>query len=385
MKVEREFTIYEGTPYHAAFPDVERAPNGDILVVFRLGSAHVWGRDGRIYLSRSKDGGNSWETREIINSPERFVKYQGEYRPLSDDRDPSIRALSNGKIILSWFHWGDGDRDNPTSSVYISTSGDNGYTWEEPQRVFFNAATSDKILEMEEGLLFLPAYGSLKGGYSSAFLIISEDYGDSWAERPIVIVDGNKYEINFYEPTIAKVDEKELISVLRTDLGLLYISRSKDQGATWSEPEPLPLYGQAPYLLMLSNGKLLLSFRDTELYFKERWFWEKLLYNLGLRDIRPTSPLPKSKILPEATAIVEASPPEYKFECDRKKVIYEPKGFITDDGDILFGDSGYPSMIELEENKVLTVLYEAPYGYGGRYAPWSRIVGVTVSLEKEKT
>jgi len=381
MRIEEEILIYEGTPYHAGFPDVEIAPNGDILVVFRLGSAHVWGRDGRIYLSRSRDKGNSWETREILHLPKRFVRYYGEYRPVSDDRDPSLRTLSNGKMILSWFNWGDGDRETPTSSIYISISEDNGATWGEPKRVFFNSATSDKIMEIEGGKLFLPAYGPLKGGYFSAFLLIGESYGETWLEKPIIIADGDKMKVNFYEPTLAKIGERSLISVLRTDLGPLYLAKSEDQGMTWSEPEPLPFKGQAPHLYKLSDGDLILSFRDTELYFKEPWFWEKLLYNLGLRDLRPTSPLPKEERLPEATVIVKASPPEYDFKKGEKRLIYEPKGFITADGDLLFGDSGYPSIVELERGKILVVLYEAPYGYGGRYAPWSKIIGVKVSLK----
>lgn len=381
MIVEKELTIYEGTPYHVGFPDVERAPNGDILVTFRLGSAHVWGRDGRIYLSRSKDNGETWETKEALHLPGRFVNYDGEYRFLSDDRDPSIKALSNGDLILNWFHWGDGDRDNPTSSIYISISHDNGESWEIPKMVFFNSATSDKILEVERGVLFLPAYGALSGSYSSAFLLLSEDYGKTWEKKPIVIANGSELKINFYEPAIAKIDEKSLICILRTDVGPLYVSQSKDNGRTWSTPEPLPFYGHSPYLLKLSDGCLILAFRDVELYFKERWFWEKLLYNLGLRDIGPTSPIPKSEVLPEATTIVKAYPPNYDFKEREKTLVYRPKGYVTEDGDVLFGDSGYPSAIELERNKVLLVLYEAPYGYGGRYAPWSKIIGVKMRIE----
>ncbi|GEM_PF-2415949 len=377
-----EFTIYEGTPLHAGFPDVNIAPNGDILVVFRVGKAHVWGRDGRIFLSRSRDRGKSWETKEIIHIPERFVRYEGEYSLVSDDRDPSIATLSNGQIILNWFHWGDGDRDNPTSSIYVSFSSDNGETWEEPKMIFPNSATSDSVLELRKGVLLLPAYGPLEGKGSSAFLLISEDYGKSWEKKPIIIAEGGKEGIEFYEPAIAKLDDegKRLISVLRTNLGPLYISQSKDGGASWDEPRPLPFYGHSPHLLRLRDGRIILSFRDTELYFKESWFLEKLLYNLGLRDIRPTAPIPKGKDLPEATAMVEALPPEYSFEKERKRIIYKPRGHVTSSGDLLLGDSGYPSAVQLDNDKILLVLYEAPYGYGGKYAPWSRIIGVIISL-----
>ncbi len=361
---------------------MEIAPNGDILVAFRLGRSHVYGRDGRILLSRSKDGGESWHTREIIHVPERFVRYEGSYELVSDDRDPSLTTLSNGEILLSWFHWGDGDRDAPTSSIYISISNDNGENWSKPQMIFFNAATSDAVLEIKNGVLLLPAYGSLGDEFSSAFLIKSEDYGKTWSKEAIIIAEGKKFSFSFYEPAITRIGEDKLLCVLRTSTGLLYESRSEDDGETWTKPKALPFYGHCPDLLTLKDGRVILTFRDIELYEKEKWFWEKLLYNLGLRDIAPTSPPPKAKSLPEAVAMVEVFPPEYDFEKSEKKIIYEPRGYRTENGDLLFGDAGYPSAIELKENKIMIVFYEAPYGYGGRYAPWSEIIGTIITLSR---
>ena len=365
---------------HAAFPDVETAPNGDILVVFRLGRSHVYGRDGRILLSRSRDKGKSWQTKEIIHTPERFVRYEGSYELVSDDRDPSLATLSNGEILLNWFHWGDGDRDSPTSSIYISKSRDSGESWSKPKMIFFNAATSDAVLEIERGVLLLPAYGSLGDEFSSSFLLRSEDYGETWHEKVIIIARGRDFGFDFYEPAITKLREGELLCVLRTSVGFLYESRSRDGGKTWEKPNPLPFYGHCPDLLTLTDSRVILTFRDIELYEKEKWFWEKLLYNLGLRDIAPISPLPYTRTLPEAVAMVEALPPEYSFTKEGKIIVYEPRGYKTESGDLLLGDAGYPSAIEIDEGRVMIVFYEAPYGYGGRYAPWSEIMGAIIKL-----
>ena len=64
---------------------------------------------GKISLSRSTDGGRSWQPRVTAVD-----------RPGIDDRDPAIFQMSDGTAIL-------------TSADYLCISKDNGITWGEPR------------------------------------------------------------------------------------------------------------------------------------------------------------------------------------------------------------------------------------------------------------
>lgn len=71
--------------------------------------------------------------------------------------------------------------------------------------------------------------------------------------------NGNRRDaLGFTEPGFEILSDGTFLCVLRTD-GPMYISRSSDQGITWSHAVPLTPNGVLPRLLQLDNGVLVLS------------------------------------------------------------------------------------------------------------------------------
>src|SRR5437763_15984924 len=75
---------------YAAFPDVCRLRNGDLLCVFYSGYGHVstpsrkWPKGGRIMAVRSSDNGRRWGRPVVVIDTDH------------DDRDPSVACLQDG-------------------------------------------------------------------------------------------------------------------------------------------------------------------------------------------------------------------------------------------------------------------------------------------------
>src|SRR5262249_29939884 len=118
---------------YAAFPDLCRAANGDLLCVFYSGYGHVsnptaeWPRGGRVMGCRSTDGGKSWSKPFVLADT------------LRDDRDPHVAALSDGSLLCNWFATRDPntqmDAEDLRIVLYTSRSTDQGQTWSAPERL----------------------------------------------------------------------------------------------------------------------------------------------------------------------------------------------------------------------------------------------------------
>lgn len=102
------------------------------------------------------------------------------------------------------------------------------------------------------------------------FFYRSADEGRSWNIQgrihyvPDMAIDpkGDK-RMGFTEPGYEVLPDGSMICVVRTTDGLgngpLYVSRSTDNGVTWSKPEVMTPSGVLPRLLQLQNGVLVLS------------------------------------------------------------------------------------------------------------------------------
>jgi predicted neuraminidase len=177
-----------------------------------------------------------------------------------DDRDSSIARLANGDLLVSYMSY-DPARRPGTHQVFTVRSTDNGRTWSEPRRVptpfTANEAVSEPVRELPDGRLLLPVYGSLadqpKPSYACG-LVESADGGQTW--RSLALIRSPRYEL--CEPSLVRFADGRLFMAIRPDMTWC---ESLDGGRTWTEPAPMPVSGDAPYLLLTSRNVLLCGFR----------------------------------------------------------------------------------------------------------------------------
>jgi hypothetical protein len=269
---------------HLAFVGATRLADGDLLVVFREGAGHV-DPEGQILLVRSSDQGHSWSKPEVIVDTD------------LDDRDSSIAALPDGRVVLTYFSskittpWSEEHiqrwigrpeayplgKNNWHAEVQRSCmrfSSDGGRTWGEEiqlsrgdprMRKVECGVVSARIVALKDGALVMPVYGREEGVPTyGAFLFRSTDGGKTWGQLERVASDPAG-ETPFGEPTMVVLPDGRILCHLRTtgakqDPGAVWQTESSDNGRTWTSPRKLPLWGYRQSLALLDNGDVLSVF-----------------------------------------------------------------------------------------------------------------------------
>ncbi len=279
--------VYKDSQAYSCFPDICRSMNGKLRVTFRRAGGfslealrrgkydHV-DKGARIALARSRNEGESWE--------ETFVF--PPFDPECGEQDPSITELSDGTLLINYFHWRvvpaeEKERlfyparqqyDGSWSDVegpWVLRSRDGGASWEKSPRLVDSnplprAGTSDAILELPDGTLLMGIYGADPGsGVCRAYLVRSRDEGDNWGEATLIARDPAGI-ISFEEPAIARRPDGVLVAMLRCGepgkYQHLWRAFSYNDGRRWTDLEPTPMWGHPAHLLQLTDGRLLCSY-----------------------------------------------------------------------------------------------------------------------------
>jgi sialidase-1 len=351
--------------YHAAFPDVIRLTNGDLVAAFRearprpgTGEAgtpgetlthHHMDPDSRISLVRSTDEGATWDpdTHVVIDASD----------GTEDINMPALAQLSSGELIVNnarWFvgrtdlevealgenRWARprGDVETPyeraiSGSVYFHRSSDMGWTWGEPEPVDISAlAYSTHVgkmgaIDMPDGSLLAPfdgwtaadarQMGPDRSMGSRFFVARSSDGGRTWGQPSTVAqdIDGR---VDFWEPAMIRLPDGKLLAVVRTGGadGYFYQAFSTDDGWTWEGVRRTPIWGQPAQLLRLRSGRILCSYG-----YRQEPFGVRAVFS---EDEGET------------------------WDMDNEIVIRE---------DGLHRDLGYPASVQLQDDRILTVYY----------------------------
>lgn len=246
---------------YAAFPDVCRAKNGDLLCVFYSGYGHVstpnekWPKGGRIMAVRSRDNGRSWSKPFVLADT------------IHDDRDPHVATLKDGTLLCNWFAAANPQHPLPGNrpiAIFLSRSADHGRTWSEPEELKIDApdwyASSAPIRELADGSFILGLYTE-NPATNRAFgaTIKSYDGGRTWKDlAPIGKRSG------FYldaETDVVALKDGTLLVALRSSKTDLYLSTSSDGGKSWSDVRSAGFKGHCPHFLRHSSGIILLAHR----------------------------------------------------------------------------------------------------------------------------
>lgn len=263
---------------HAFFPYIEQIDEKEFICLYGRGSAMA-SADRVVAKLRSIDGGKTWKEEGVIWDPsrddKRFCYYHG-----------AAAKLKNNKLIAVLTRF---DRSNPRElmwdpatsfgyphpDIVILWSKDKGHTWSKPQIVPFPEGMvgnhGGPIIELDDGNLMLGweewKHSSIQASVEQKSLaFISEDGGNSW-NNLVTVADGAKQKIGYFDQRFAKMGEGHLLVLfwtfdIKTDKAIsVHRSISRDNGRTWSGPEPTNITdGTIAHPVKLDNGKLLAAY-----------------------------------------------------------------------------------------------------------------------------
>ena len=231
-----------GAGGYEAFPDVTRLQDGRLMAVFYAGYAHIsppnqpYPNGGRIGYSLSENEGVTWSQPSML------------YDTPSDDRDPSITQLADGRLLGTYFHI-----DGGTWSIISENSGS---SWSVPKQIApGNYYTSSPVRELTSGRLVAPLYHEA-GGVANGAVSISDNGGDTWS-APIDFPNPNNIYFDA-EVDVIELDTGNFWAIQRSSHFPAHSTVSADEGATWSDPQSLGFVAHSPYLTRTTHGDLIL-------------------------------------------------------------------------------------------------------------------------------
>lgn len=231
-------------------PGMVTTTKGTVLAVYdirRNSSVDLQG-DIDVGLSRSVDGGNSWEPMKVIMN-------MGQWGGLPEDQngigDPAILVdHETGHIWVAalWAHgkpgkmiWNSsepGMEPKETGQLMLVKSEDDGLTWSDPINIteqtknskwhlFFNGP--GKGITMKDGTLVFPAQYKDEDQMPHSTIIYSKDKGETWHT-------GTGAKSNTTEAQVVELPNGSLMLNMRDNRGgSRSISVTEDLGKTWAE------------------------------------------------------------------------------------------------------------------------------------------------------
>jgi sialidase-1 len=235
-------------------PSLATGPKGTLYVVYdmRRRISRDLQEDIDTGLSRSVDGGRTWE-------PPRVIMDMGEYGNLPQEQngvsDPGIIVdPKTGEIfVFAVWMWGKpgkhqwtGDGSEPgfeigkSAQIMMVRSKDDGITWSKPENMtrklkkaewWLIAPSPQQGINLADGTLVLPAQGRDEKGVPFATIMISRDHGASWQVGSPAFSGGNECQA-------VELGDGSLMLNMRNDherYRAVYVTT--DLGRTWHPHE----------------------------------------------------------------------------------------------------------------------------------------------------
>jgi sialidase-1 len=267
---------------HAYFPSVVVMPNGEMVALYALAEAFE-AVNAHGYLSRSADGGQTWQHggRICPDVPGRLTCESGR-----------ITVTPEGELIAVLVRADRTDHPdegltNPENLGFVPTeilttrSSDAGHTWSDPAVVEPPPAVKGPSFELcspitilTDGRWLWPTStwrtwdGSLPGG-NRMVAFVSKDRGVTWPEH-LDVMSSPEGNLIFWESKIVELSDGRLLAVAwchdektSSDRPNQY-AFSADGGATWTPPESTGLSGQTLTPILLSGDRVLSVYRRMD-------------------------------------------------------------------------------------------------------------------------
>jgi len=325
-------TISPPEAAYAGWPTLARRKSGRLLLAWSGGrESHVC-PFGRVELATSDDHGATWSwPQTVMDSP-------------IDDRDAGVLEAADGSLLVTTFtslayedRWNKelkhADTDqarrwravqarttqsqrNELLGTWMLRSTDGGLSWSKPYRVPVNSPHGPTALR--DGRLLYPGV-ALWQDEPWRGVAESTDHGQTWRRlAPIPARPGDDLTA-YHEMHLAEASDEKLIVHIRNHNQVhereTLQTESTDGGKTWSMPRAIGVWGLPSHLLRLRDGRLLMSYG----YRREPF---------GIQ--------------------VRTSEDEGATWSDALT--------LTDDA--ADHDLGYPSTVELDDGRLVTVWYE---------------------------
>lgn len=189
-------------------------------------------------------GAHSWRT----DVPERRLFYEAKGLEVRDTPDGHI-AYAEG--------------------AYVRISEDNGATWttrdiEVPGPALLAGYRDDRAyLRLDSKTILRAMYGKpvARVRYYETWMFRSEDDGETWTLGPLA--SNVEEDASHGETAIAVASNGDIVAMMRSEPAYgtrMWVSRSSDNGKTWSPAVETPLHGHPAHLLRLQDGRLLCTY-----------------------------------------------------------------------------------------------------------------------------
>lgn len=319
---------------YCGWPTVAKRANGEILVVFSGNrEGHVCPY-GKVQICRSSDNGKTWSAPVNIQES-----------PFVDSRDAGIVELKDGTLLLNWFT-SIAYRKNKQFQAFFekqkksdiladlgywtARSTDGGKTWE--KKVRCNGSCPHNAIQLKSGRLMMLGriYPSqdfhpddVTNHTHKIIAEVSDDDGRSWRKLATLPTAEDIKSNELHEPYVVELKNGTLLGLIRYHGKVgggsgTCQTESHDGGKTWTPIRRVPINGFPAHAIILKDGRILVSYAKRD-------------------------------------GGVEG---EYAiFSSDNGKTWVDDRMIAPWVG----WDIGYPSSVQLDDGRVMTVFYQANY------------------------